>query len=170
MPEPQMRTAIERSRTVHANQLLDLVEDLRRASGREAEELTTEVIHATTEHTADLARHYAPRVTGELINSIGTQTGPGWGRVRATAEHAAFVEFGTWSHNIHEPKTGTYEIRPVRAKALAFQSGGRTVFAKKVEHPGIPAQRPIGRAADDVVDEFAWLLGSVGVQLIVRSV
>lgn len=163
-------SSLERSNMIQAEELTDLIKDLQAASGREAEELVTEVIHATTERVGDLAKAYAPKDTHELANSIETTSGPTWGRVRATAPHAVFVEFGTWQHNIHNPKSGTYTIRPVNAQALRFEVGGEVVFAKKVEHPGIEPQPFVGRAANEVVDEFAELLSRAGIRMIVRSV
>lgn len=48
--------------------------------------------------------------------------------------YAAIHEFGG--------QTAPHEIRPVNASVLAFQMGGRTIFAKVVHHPGsrIPAR------------------------------
>ncbi len=48
------------------------------------------------------------------------------GFVRATAPEANFLESGTQPH----------EIRPRDKKALRFQAGGQTVFARVVHHPG----------------------------------
>lgn len=155
---------------IQAEELTNLIKDLQDASGKEAEVLVTEVVHATTERVGDLARAYAPKDTHELANSIETTSGPSWGQVRATAPHAVFVEFGTWQFNVHNPKSGTYTIRPTNAQALRFQVGGQVVYAKKVEHPGIEPQPFVGRAANEVVDEFAELLGRAGIQLVVRSV
>jgi hypothetical protein len=44
----------------------------------------------------------------------------------ATAKYARFV---------HDP-TRAHAITPTRARALRFQVGGRTVFARRVWHPG----------------------------------
>lgn len=49
-----------------------------------------------------------------------------------------------WLNNGTSPHT----IRPVRAQALRFQSGGRTVFAKVVHHPGTRATRFLQRALE----------------------
>lgn len=43
-----------------------------------------------------------------------------------SAPYAGYVEYGTRPH----------VIKPRRASALRFVAGGRTVFAKKVNHPG----------------------------------
>lgn len=52
-----------------------------------------------------------------------------------TAPQAEFTEKGTRPH----------VIRPRRAKALRFVSGGRTVFARVVHHPGTKAQHWFSR-------------------------
>lgn len=51
---------------------------------------------------------------------------------------ARIIEHGSRAHRI--------EARP--GKVLVFEVGGRTVYAKKVDHPGTPAYRPHGRAHD----------------------
>ena len=55
------------------------------------------------------------------------------------------VEFGTAPHI----------IRPKAGKALKFKSGGKTIFAKKIKHPGTRAQ-PFFRPAMDQVKEV-WV-------------
>jgi hypothetical protein len=50
--------------------------------------------------------------------------------VEASANYAAFVEFGTRPH----------EIRPRNRKALRWKSGGAYRFARVVQHPGTRAQ------------------------------
>lgn len=50
--------------------------------------------------------------------------------IQATANHASFVENGTRAHT----------IKAKSAKALAFNSGNKMVFAKSVKHPGTKAK------------------------------
>lgn len=50
--------------------------------------------------------------------------------------------------------SGPYEIVPDRAKALAFALGGATVFAKKVQHSGLAARRPVGSTFDAMRSEI----------------
>lgn len=72
----------------------------------------------------------APKRTGKLAQSHYAMQSAGGGAVRLqfrnSAEYASFVIEGTAPHEIH----------PVQARCLAFQSGGGTVFAMKVNHPG----------------------------------
>lgn len=155
--------------TVKAEQLANLIDDFDRIGSMEAEDIVQPAIEAAIEDIATLARRYAPRDTGELANSIEARIGPKTGTVVATAPHAAFVEFGTWSHNLLEPKSGTYEIVPVRARALRFEVDGDVVFAQKVNHPGVEAQPFLNPAADEIVPEFVEMLENVGVNLIVEG-
>ena len=82
--------------------------------------------------------------SGRLLRSIGaTAEGRGFGtsvRVEARAPYAAIQEFGG--------TTPAREILPRRASVLAFQKGGKIIFARRVNHPGarIPA-RPFMRPA-----------------------
>lgn len=155
------------SNLVEATDLRELFEDLDEIRSMDAETIVNEVIHAAVGNIESLAKRYAPQATGELRSSIRSETGPAYGRVSASAPHAAFVEFGTWSHNVHDPQPGTYEIRPVDAQALRFEVGSQVVFAKKVNHPGIEPQPFMQPAVDEVVPELVDLLQARGVQLIV---
>lgn len=76
-------------------------------------------------------KRLAPVKTGNLRRSINL------GRVTARsaetiarADYAAYVEYGTRAH----------EIRPRNRKVLAWKKGGRTIFARRVQHPGTRAQ------------------------------
>ncbi len=81
-----------------------------------------------------LARDRAPKKTGKLASRVyGTfvrdATGV-TGIVGDSADYALDVHNGTRPH----------EIRPNKARVLAFQVGGTTVFATVVQHPGIRPQ------------------------------
>lgn len=70
--------------------------------------------------------------TGELRGTIDViDRGTYWKRVIARARHGRFIEDGTKPHVIR-PRNGTF---------LKFVVGGRTVFARKVNHPGT-SRRP----------------------------
>ena len=77
-----------------------------------------------------------PVKTGALRRSIfskATDTADAVAGMTATSpdvNYASFVEIGTKAHI----------IRAVNAKALAFQMGGKTVFATQVMHPGTTGQ------------------------------
>lgn len=154
--------------TVYQSDLTEFIEDLAVASSTTAEQVAAQVTHSMGARVAELARRYAPRDTGELAASVAHYTGPNYSSVKAEAPHAAYVEFGTWSHNILAPKTGTYTIRPKRPGGVLRFRGrdGNIVFTKKVEHPGIKAQPFMARAHQEVLDDFTQGIGNVGVLLV----
>lgn len=63
--------------------------------------------------------------------------------VRDSAPYAALAQFGG--------KTKPRIIRPRLTRALRFQIGGITVFAKSINHPGslVPARPYLGVSAED---------------------
>ncbi|AQT78325.1 hypothetical protein B1R94_02345 [Mycolicibacterium litorale] len=96
---------------------------------------------------ANQARQDVPVKTGNLGRSIREGeirfVGPAvvQGSVEATAPYAAAVHEGSRAH----------VIRPRTAKALRFEIGGRTVFAKMVRHPGVKARPFLRNAALRVI-------------------
>ncbi|MFA5711470.1 hypothetical protein [Mycolicibacterium sp.] len=95
---------------------------------------------------ANQARADVPVKTGNLGRSIREgeikMVGPFRveGSVEATADYAAAVHEGS----------RPYVIRPRKAKALRFQVGGRTVFAARVNHPGVRARPFLRNAAERI--------------------
>lgn len=80
------------------------------------------------------ARRNCPVDTGTLRRSItfslvGSTPQTRTARVGSNVEYALMVENGTRPH----------VIRPKRTRALKFQIGGRTIYAKRVNHPGTRA-------------------------------
>ena len=63
--------------------------------------------------------------------------------VAGDIKYAAIQEYGG--------KTAAHEILPVKAMALAFASGAGTIFARRVEHPGlvIPERSYLRSSLDD---------------------
>jgi phage gpG-like protein len=49
----------------------------------------------------------------------------------------------------HEFGTKPFTIRPVNKKMLRFQAGGRIVFARSVNHPGLAARRPFASTLEE---------------------
>jgi hypothetical protein len=137
------------------------------AAGDASSKAAEMLIHQMGEEIAQRARSYAPVKSGELRRSIRAEHSAMTTKVVADAKHAHYVEFGTWSHNVLRPRTGTYEIRPVNAKALRFTGkDGNPVFTKVVRHPGIEPQFYMGRAHAEVLDEVLGKIGNVGVVLV----
>ena len=91
----------------------------------------------------EIATINCPVDKGRLKNSINLNPSiPGYANyiLSDAVEYGAAVEFGTAPHI----------IRPNAMKALKFKSGGKNVFAKKINHPGTRAQ-PFFRPALDQV-------------------
>lgn len=78
------------------------------------------------ETTAGLARSHTPAGTGKTRSSY---------RVRNATQRKATV---VGSHVAYFIDKGPvrHAIRPKRGSRLVFQAGGRTVFARRVNHPG----------------------------------
>lgn len=133
-----------------------------------ADDVTTRVIHMMADEIAREAFALAPKDTGELANSITVRYGKREAQVVATAPHAAFVEFGTWSHNIIDPKPGTYTIRPKRPGGVLRFTGkdGQVVYTKKVEHPGVEAQPFLAPAHQKVMDRYVGTLANAAVLMV----
>jgi hypothetical protein len=73
----------------------------------------------------------APVKTGNLRRSIHVgHIAPRYAEVVASANYAAYVEFGTQPH----------EIRPRTKKVLRWKTKGGYRFARVVQHPGTRAQ------------------------------
>jgi hypothetical protein len=76
------------------------------------------------------------RRTGRYEDSFRAKFRPGRGDVLGLLtleneqEHSTFIEAGTRPH----------VILPRRARVLVFQVAGRTVFARRVNHPGTKAR------------------------------
>lgn len=80
-----------------------------------------------TERVADRARHLAPGGMARQITTRYEGSGRGLRGVVVSGHPATqYVIYGTAPH----------VIRPRRRKALRFDVGGRTTFAKVVHHPG----------------------------------
>ncbi len=92
--------------------------------------LAERALRRRTDRVAGIARGEAPGSMGDYI-STRIEDGPRGlvGVVECDHPAVRFVLDGTRPH----------VIRPRRASALRFELGGRTVFAKKVNHPGTRA-------------------------------
>lgn len=90
----------------------------------------------------------APRKTGVYQRSIeydGDKT------ITANAEYSADIEYGTNAH----------EIKPINKKALAFQKGGETIFAKKVNHPETQPNPVMRKAARTVQKQIPQIFNDL---------
>lgn len=89
------------------------------------------------DHTAEAGRDMVPVRTGRLRKSIRRKNATMKRATVAAHYTATFVDGGTKAHDI-VAKTGG---------SLAFKSGNRSVFARKVHHRGARAQPFKKRAA-----------------------
>lgn len=81
--------------------------------------------------TVNLARPQVPSRTGATRRTLRLK--------RATMKRATVT--GNYVAGFLDQGTGPHEIAPRRARRLVFQSGGATIFARKVHHRGIRALR-----------------------------
>lgn len=97
------------------------------------------------------ARVLCPVDTGRLRASIRAEQ-PRFFSLRGSVtvgsdvEYAGFVNDGTKPHR----------IRPRNAKVLRFNVGGRTVFARVVNHPGTKAKPFLDRALREVAAQRGY--------------
>ncbi len=126
--------------------------------GAELVEQSAKREHGYTDRSGDLTRSIeAQPVTGAFYaHNQGAD-------VSADAGHAKFVHGGTKPH----------VIRARKAKALRFQAGGKTVFARSVNHPGTEPEpfltealeRELDNAADRVFSGALDALRDAGFQI-----
>lgn len=89
--------------------------------------------HGYTDRTGTLTRSiHEGKLSGSWSGGNLTVT------IIADAPYAAAIEYGSRPH----------EILPRRGKYLRFQAGGRTVYAKKVHHPGTKAYEFLFKALE----------------------
>lgn len=86
--------------------------------------------------------------TGRLITTLRREEGEGpTGRyVDVVAGVPGLTPYLGWHHD----GTGPHVIRPSRRQYLRFISGGRVVFARKVNHPGSRGTHFLTRALDAI--------------------
>lgn len=120
-------------------------------------EMTT-LMSAASSIAADM-KSLCPVDTGNLRDSIAIrQQGESViiGPDMSQAPYAGYVEFGTKPH----------EIRPRNAKALRFQIGGQTVYARVVHHPGTRPAHYVARAFQNWLGRLGPMAAETGAQLI----
>lgn len=129
--------------TAASADLTALAKTLAYASGAGADKAANAVVREYAERIRTEAQTMAPVRTGALRQSISIHyDGPTKATIGPEVPYGAFQEFGT---------KGPYAIAPKKpGGVLVFQTGGKTVFARKVMHPGVkahPYMRPALRMA-----------------------
>lgn len=86
-------------------------------------------------------------LTGTMSRQIFPSSGRNFVELSATQRQARYHQFGT----------APYTIEPRGDGPLAFSVGGRKVFAKRVNHPGLPARPFLGVSDADAeaIDKLA---------------
>jgi phage gpG-like protein len=93
--------------------------------------------------------------SGALAASITAEVNADGLGVQARVFSAGDVKYAVIQE--YGGRTGSHDILPDKAKALAFIAGGRLAFAKIVHHPGsqIPARSYLRSALADMADEIS---------------
>lgn len=148
---------------VHSD-ITELVEDLATISGKSPQSITGNVFQTLGEDIVRKAREKAPVKSGALRSSIAYRVDGNELIIGPHVPYAPYMEFGTGSKS--EFGGQPYEIKPKSGKYLKFQSNGKTVFVKKVMHPGVdprPFMRPaveeaMGGLADKLAERGALMI------------
>lgn len=124
VPEDELRKTLRRISVWKARKILEAENILREGTRR----------------VAAGARHRVPADTGRLRKSIrwGFSAAKAEGTVYTAVPYAHLVEFGSRA----------FTARPKRKKALMFENGGETAFAKKADVPARSA-KPFMKPAYD---------------------
>lgn len=114
------------------------------------------LVNKVTRQTFNRSTVLCPVDTGLLRASGTMRMGAGFGsmvkgQVEYTADYAAAVHNGT------RPRV----IVPRRGRYLRFQVGGRTVYARRVHHPGTPARPYLATALVEVAGRAGFTV-SIG--------
>lgn len=150
--------------------LSSLANDLAAASGGGVFVSAQEIIRTAAVRVQAEAQSRAPIKSGRLQQSITVRyTGPLSAVIGPNVPYAPYQEFGTGERG--EFPTGPYEIKPKNpGGVLVFKVNGKTVYAKKVKHPGIKA-RPFMRPALEAVigTELLTKLADAGLAAITKG-
>jgi hypothetical protein len=95
------------------------------------------------------ARALAPVRSGRLKAAIRKEPGTGHGPFLVQAGVSCDVPYAKFVHDGTQP----HVIRARNASVLAFQVGGRKVFARSVRHPGTRPNPFLRTAADHVLSD-----------------
>jgi len=142
----------------------NLVNDLTAISQLPPEQIASNVLGDLADSIKANAQSMAPVKTGRLRASINVENTGTSLVIDAGVPYGMYQEFGTGSRG--EYPTGPYEIRPKNSKFLVFKVGGKTVFTKKVVHPGVKAHPYLRPATMKAVSEMSTALATNGSLLI----
>lgn len=113
----------------------------------QAQPLMRREMASLTRRIANQARSDVPVRTGNLGRSIREDETRFPGQFRAEGGVTAHADYAAAVHEGSSP----HVIRPRNAAALRFKIGGRVVFAKSVQHPGVKARPFLRNAAERII-------------------
>ena len=150
--------------------LASLAADLEAASGQGILLSAQKVLQQSAQRVQAAAQSMAPVKTGALRDSITIgYPDPLTAVIGPHVPYATFQEYGTGSRG--EFPGVPYKILPKRpGGVLVFKIGNRTIYAKSVTHPGVPAHpfmRPAFRQA--MGEQLAQSLADAGAALITKG-
>lgn len=148
-----------------------------KAGGKAVAEITTEKLLKYRDILEIHLLREIPWKTGKLANSLEVKViNPNKPTVRLEVNIGSperpdvVVRALLFGSGLHGPKRSKYPILPKRAKVLAFQVGGATVFARKVMHPGIRGNNFMQKAWESTAAQreamAEEILGELQVKLI----
>jgi HK97 gp10 family phage protein len=116
------------------------------------DEVAQRFIERLVDQTEAIMFFEAPWKSGKLAQSIVKQVDNLEALVGPLVSYAGFVENGTAPH----------EIRPIRARVLAFKgSEGKIVFAPVVHHPGTKPNPFMHRTLEQAKDKASTVFADV---------
>jgi HK97 gp10 family phage protein len=139
-----------------------IANNLAYASGEGSQKVASKVIHDYAERLRAEAQTMAPVKTGTLRDSITIHyDGPLKATIGPEVVYGSFQEFGT---------KGPYEIKPKKSSGvLVFQAGGKTVYARRVMHPGVKAHPYMRPALEKILGEEAKQMAKDGALVIAKG-
>lgn len=150
-----------------------LAEDFAKAAGVSYPQAMQKILEDATWQIQTLAQQYAPVRTGELRDTITREVEMDGQQVSAyviaTAPYALYQEFGTGSRGEFPGTSYTIRPRPPNTHLKFKTSDGRTVFAKEVNHPGIPPRPFMRPAAERYFGPIMEELGNAAVVTLVDT-
>lgn len=148
--------------------LRKLAESMADAQQTGAQQIAQNLIKQAAVQVQSVSQSLAPIKTGALRGSITiTYETSTRAVIGPHVIYGPYQEFGTGSRG--EFPTGAYTIRPKKGKYLRFNAGGKTVYTKKVTHPGVKAQPYMRPAIRQVIDSIAPELAKQGALKIVGN-
>jgi len=146
----------------------ELANDLSEISELTPAQITENILRDVGSRIVDNARQRAPKKTGRLSTSISFKVTKGSKlEIDVGAPYGTYQEFGTGTRG--EFPGRPYVITPKQAKVLRFTAGGKTVYTRKVTHPGIPARPYLRPAAIEEVGPLLDKLTEKGQALIIKG-